>query len=303
MAGMMDEFAASFGGGNQEDESEEDVVDQVVQELDDDEIDDELREAEKRLSKAAYYKQIALNGVIEDDGSPEASEINAESRLWARQRMLVLLKGEPVIAAPVVAESQFNDKEVFALKKVAEKILLSMGEKPVDPVVKKVQTTPVKPTVPTVRKIQTTVKKPGGSTPPKKPPTQAPPAASAAAKPKKPLKPKKDADGEVDYEAIPSGTVFTDTDGQLYRFLDNPNFNPENPRSKPRTKMKVTTQVKTPGSIPMPSPSQMSGITAAQSMEAVNIGTSASASSPFGADKDASPNLFIAAAAGALIKE
>lgn len=262
-------------------------------ETSDADIDEELAEAEKRLAKAAYYKAIVRSGVIEDDGTPQAAEVNDEARKWARQRMAVLvgIAAPQPVAAPQ-APPQFNDREVVALKKVAEKVLASMGERPADPVVKM----QAAPAVPTVKKV-------AASAPPKAPKTPVPPAPKAPAgktgKPKTKSQLPKTASGQIDYAKIPSGEVFTDVDGQNYRFIDNRSFDPDRTydalvakgvppelakaqASHPRIKSKVAGRRK--GVVPMPDKRQMEMITAAQANETTNVGGSASATSPFGGD-------------------
>jgi hypothetical protein len=291
MAGIFDEFTNTFGDHNNE---EANASSQNFQEMNDEDIDDELREAEKRLAKAAYYKVVASQGVVDDNGSREASEVNAEAKLWARQSMVKLLRGEDPMAPPKPVTT-FTESEVDELKQlaasssplkalVAKAIAMGMVSTPIaEPSVRKVSAPVTKE--PTVRKVQT-----------QPAPKQYQPKQVQTPVKKRPLRPRKDENGEIDLEAIPSGEVFKDVDGQLYKLVDNPNFNPDNPKSKPRTKIKVTTQVKTPGSIPMPSVSQMPGITSAQSMDTVNAGISASANSPFGSDPVSASAMVVAAA-------
>lgn len=298
----MEEFARQYGEAAEDDEE---AVSRVVDDLDDEEIDDELREAELRLSKAAYYKVIAKNGVIEDDGSREAQEVNAEARLWARQSMVRLLKGAAPEAAAPIAQLPFTEKQLAALIAVANKILAQQGEKPADPAVRTISATPA-PAVPTVRTIQT---KPVKMPPPKKSGPKTPPAAPAAAsarpprkeepapgKKEKVIRAKRGPNGEVDYDAIPTDVLFKDVDGQLYKFVSHPN------EDNTRIKRKVSGQVRAPG-LPMPSPQAMEGISATQSMDALNTGVSASATSPFGQDNTGTRDHFVAAAAGSINKE
>src|SRR5688572_22300763 len=316
--GTFDEFARSFGGADEEEpepqqpqrqrQARHDAISEVVDSLNDEDIDDELREAEKRLSKAAYYKQIVRSGIIEEDGTPEAAEINAEARLWARQRMVTLLKGEQPAAPQAAVESPFTDKEIMALKAVAGKVLLSQGEKPVDPVVKKIQTTPPAPTGPQVKTLKTGNKPkaqpeqrkqaapaappaPAGKPPGKKPPPPAP------AK-RKFLRPERDDEGKIDYYALPMETPFEDTDGQIYKMIPHPD------EDNRRIKRKITGQVKAVDAIPMPmTKHQIEAVSAAQAMATIDAGASASASSPFGSDQHVTPAHFVAAAALSQSKE
>ncbi len=297
MAGLFDEFSRSFESNEEEQEAGDAAAQAVVDSLDDDEIDEELSEAEKRLAKAAYYKAIVRGGVIEDDGTSQATEVNAEAKVWARQMMGKLLGLASAQPAPV-AVSQFTPNEVTALKKLAGFALAKMGELPSEPVVKQVQA----PAAPQVRKVQAQQQPRKPQAPaaaaPKAPPSKPSPGAAG----KKPIKVTKAADGTADYENTPSMQVFKDVDGQLYKFVDNPNFDPDRKGSKPRTKIKVTNQVRSARALPTPNKMQMEAITASQSMETVNSGASASASSPFGSarDEDKSQSVFVAAAANAL---
>lgn len=289
-------FEQTFGGGEESEEEERTSVSAVTE---DQGLDEEFRLANLKMKKAQFYRVIVDNGVVEDNGTSEAAEVNAEAKQWARRSMLRLLKGENPNDPPPVAkvELPFSLDEVDALKKLVKKALaMGMVEKTSDPpAVRKVQS---QPAAPTVRKVKTD----GGSKPPQAAPAQATPIPpQPQPKPKgekKPLKPKPGADGTIDYEEIPSGEVFKDTDGRFYKMVDNPRFDPDIKGSKPRTKISVTTQVKTPRSLPMPQGAQLSAVTAAQSMEAVNMG--ASVSSQVDPNSDGDQATFIRAAAGAL---
>jgi hypothetical protein len=160
-------------------------------------------------------------------------------------------------------EPQFSDKEVVAIKKLAEKILAVNLEKPVDPVVKKVLTTPA----PVAKKIQTVkpqAKKVEAKVAPKQPQAQAQPQA-----PKKPGRPKKDSNGEIDYENMERGVPFTDTDGQVYKVVDNPNYTGEK-GTRSWTRLKITNQVRNPNARPMPTGTNLEAVMMAKSHEAVN---------------------------------
>lgn len=288
-------FEQTFGGDSDEDENP--GVTAVALELDDEDVDEEFRLANLKMKKAQFYRVIVDNGVVEDNGTAEAAEVNNEAKAWARRSMLRLLKGENP-GDPVVAkvESPFSPDEVTALKQLVKKAM-AMGmveaEKPA-PTIKKVAPQPAPPTV---RKVQT-------QPPPPKRPGSAPPAAAAPqqpGKPKKPPKVKPDSNGQVDYDLIPSGEVFKDQDGRLYKMVDNPRFDPDVKGSKPRTKISVNTQSKTPGRIPMPMGQQLSAVTQLQAMEAVNMGSSVP--SQIDPGTDATSGHFIHAAAAALTKD
>lgn len=302
MAGLFDQFSQAFDSEDEVAQSE--VAQAVVQSLDEEDFDDELREAEKLLAKAAYYKAIVRDGIIQEDGTPQAAEVNAEARLWARQQMGKMLGRYQPEAAKVV-EPLFTENEVRALKKLAGFALAKMGELPAEPVVRKVEN---QPPVPTVRKLTTPSKpkqqdvvktsKPQQDRQPKTSRPQQPPAAAPAGK--RPPRVKKNADGTPDYDGIPSGELFRDVDGNLCKMIDNPRFDPAIEGSKPRTKMKATNQVRVSGGYPPPTKDQLSSLSHAQSAATISSGTSASATSPFGSDSDATQDLFIQAAARSL---
>lgn len=287
-------------GLDQETTSSADPSERIVQSLSDseiDDIDDELLEAERRLAKAAYYKVIVKNGVIEDNGSQEAAEINAESKLWARQMMVKLLKGErPEEQKPVQAQlpsvlANLTEKQAVALVKLADKAISMMGEPTVEPTVKKVQTAPT----PMVKKVKTSAPAPVAKKP-----------ASAPAKPK-PKAPPKAADGKPDYDSVPTGEVFRDVDGHHYKFVENRNYDPSaplmdaagkpNPYAKQRTKLKVTKQVQNNSGMPVLSREQLQSVTAAQSLDSVALGRNANEIFP---DSQGGQDVFVMAAAAQL---
>lgn len=306
MSNIFQQFSSSFDDTDDFQPtvlSPERAVEAVAESLEEDTLDEELKEAEKLLAKAAYYKVIAINGVIEDDGTSQAAEVNAESRLWARQQMARMLGRHQEQTAPAKVESPFNEKETMALKKLAALTLAKMGETATEPTVKKVET---KPAGPTVRRIQAPkTQTPSKPSAPAKPQQAAP---TPAAKPKAAKGGKKSdlphvpvVNGEPDYDTFPSKQPFIDVDGAVCKMVDNPRFDPSIEGSKPRTKMKVSNQVRAAGAgFPPPTKDQMQMLSQAQSMETINSGTSASATSPFGYDKEASQDIFIAAAAGSI---
>ena len=303
MAGIFDNFGASF---DMEPERSDAAAMAVVNTLQNNQQqqaeDDDLLDVDKLLAKASYYKAIVINGVVEDDGTPQAAEVNAEARLWARQQMAKML-GRYQEPAKAVVENPFSEKETMALKKLAAVALRQMGELPSEPVVKKVET----PAGPRVRKVgaPAAASKPAAPAPtqPKasKPPAPAaPPAQGKGGKKALPSVPMKD--GQPDYDAIPSKQPFVDVDGTVCRMIDNPRFDPSVEGSKPRTKMKASSQVRAAGGghPPPSSKAQWEMITQAQSADTIAVAASASATSPFGYDKEASSDLFIAAAAKSL---
>lgn len=243
---------------------EEAAADQIMSELDEQDIDEELREAEKKLTKAAYYKALVVSGVVEDDGTDAAAEVNAEASLWARQQMAKLLGRGEAKPEPVKVELPFSDKEIQALKRLAGRALEMAGERATEPVVKPV-TAPPAPTVRTVAAKPKPQPKPTVAKPqPQKPQQKRPVPGKAPAKKPQPKKP------EIDYDSIPSGQVFTDVDGVERKFVDNPNFNPDIPGSKKRAKIGVANQVRDTAVVPMPTGAHMETISQIQSAESIS---------------------------------
>src|SRR5579859_994322 len=273
-------------------EDEEDILDTVAQvyQDDDEQVEDEdssdiMKEARKKLQMAAYYEVILKNGVVEDNNTPEARTVNAEGRKWAYGQMAGLLGMEkPEAEKPVVVQSPFTDNEILALKKLAEKLLTMNKEEPPKPVSKlsaapaeKAKPKKVAAPAPAIPKPKPVAKKapPVAPTPPKRqaaPPTQPIGKQAAPGGKKKPPRVKRDEDGNVDYDRVPSNLPFKDVDGATYIFRDNPNFDPDKPGSKPRAKMKMTTQAQG-GDIkrlPFPSKHEMEAISYSQSERTVN---------------------------------
>jgi len=318
MADLFDGFEQEFDVEGEEKPSQPSGVARVMAGMQPaavpvEDMDEELREAEKRIGKATYYRVIVRDGVIEDDGTAGAREINEEARFWARQQMARLIgigRAEAVAPVPAAAPAQFSDKEVVILKKLAEVAEREYGAgKPAEPAVRKVQAAPAP--APVARKVQTVPAPKPAPAPkpeakpapaPKKPEPPKPAAAAAPAKKKgvgdKPriLKPKV-VNGVVNYEAIPTGEIFRDPeDNRLYKFVQS-GAAPNDP--KVRFKRAVSGQAKTAGMIPMPSQHQQQQISQTQAVEAADLGGSANTIFP---DKEGGVDVFVLAAAGATRK-
>lgn len=265
MSNIYDEFDAAYG------------VDDPVQEVVTRHVspaaggmppggdDDELLEVEKRLNKARYYQTIVKDGVLEDDGSAAASEINAEVSTWARQQMAKLI-GRSV---PEKRVSDFSEDQVSILKEIADRVLASKNGTPApDPVVKRVAQPAVKkqPT-PRVKEPQVVRQAP------QQRPQQARQAAPQKAKQARPDELPRLPDGTVDYDAIPTDQPFVE-DGKRYKFVMNPR--PPDDGSKPRVKMNITNQVAPAVRMPMPGSKQAwESITAMQSQQTIQAGGNA----------------------------
>lgn len=311
MADLFDGFEQEFDVEGEEKPAQTDSVARVMAAMQPtaspvEDMDEELREAEKRIGKATYYRVIVRDGVIEDDGSSGAREINEEAKLWARQQMARLIgigRVEAVVAAPVAAP-QFNDREVVILKKLAEVAAREYGAgKPSEPAVRKVQAAPAP--APVARKVQTTPAAPKPEPPkptpapakkpdPKLAPAKKKPAASAEKT--RILRPKV-VNGVVNYDAIPTGEIFRDPeDKRLYKFVQS-GAAPNDP--KVRFKRAVSGQTRGAGMIPMPSQHQQVHISQTQSTQAADMGGSANTIFP---DKEGGVDVFVLAAAGATRK-
>lgn len=268
--GFADSFESEFGLDEEEDS---DVFEEVAQSFQDSEPEEAssniMVEARKKLAKAAYYELIVKNGVVEDNGTPQAREVNAEAQKWAYGQMTILLGMESSDKKVPVVQSPFTENEVLALKKLAEKLLGMTKDEPAKPAIKLTQA-PAEPLQPKLKKVASVQPKA-----PQKAPAPAPQAPPKPVKGEKKLpKVKVAEDGSVDYDRVPSNVHFTDTDGLVYQFKDNPHFDPDKPGSKPRAKVKVSTQVKGDGlnRLPFPDRHSMEAITMTQSSATVQAG-------------------------------
>ena len=236
-----------------------------------DEIDEEFSEAEKLLAKAAYYKAVARAGVVDDDGTPQAAEVNAEARAWAREMMGRML-GRSAAAPP--REEVFSESEVRALKRLAGIALAKMGE-PNDPVVKRAEAPPV----PRVTKVASQQRPaPRAAQQPRKQARTGQKVIKATPKPQKKGDPK-----SASYDHIPSGQPFQDEEGQTWKWVDNPNYDPSVPKSRARGMIRIDVrQAASNKALPMPQGRQLDAILAGQASQTVNAGVNA--------NQDSDPN-------------
>lgn len=297
MAGLMDDFDNIYGSAVEQPSATEPTapsggLEEVVEEYSEDDIDDELAAAERQIAKATYYKAIIRQGIIEEDGTELANEVNAEAKLWARYMTMRLLNRRMPEQASAAVESQFSEAEVHALKRLAAIALSRSGEAPAPaPVVKTIQSAPA----PSVKKVASQESRPGAraQAPAKQqPPSSKKPAAKVApgkkpapaakAQPKRPADQPFEApikDGELDDENIPSNEVFVDPrDGKKYKFVDNRMYDPDIEGSKPRAKLCVENQaVRGINPLPMPSARAMEAISFQQASETIEAGATAGA--------------------------
>lgn len=249
----------SFGDEDEEQQSGHEYEDDTVASFDEElaqaeeQLDEEMDEAEQRINLAGYYRQLAKGGIFKD-GSREAKMVDVEVRQFARERMAVLLN-LPSAPKPQ-AEMPFNENQTTILKDWADHLIAkrsgianpvvqspSPPEAP-KPVVKQ----PVKPAI-------TPLAPPVGAQPSAPPRKQSKPKAPATQTAKVPsARPK----SKVDYDRIADLTPFEEN-GKLYKFVTNP-------ETGKRVKLKIGTeqQVQAPHRLPMPTAHQMASISAAQ---------------------------------------
>jgi hypothetical protein len=119
-----------------------------------DEVSQQLSEAEKKFSKAALYKQWISNRLYEGDG-PEVLEVEAEFKEFALLQLKRLLGIEPAVTK-TLSRRDFTDDEVLTLKTLASQIINNpklrakpqVAEKPIlRQEVEKPQPRPAKPIV------------------------------------------------------------------------------------------------------------------------------------------------------------
>lgn len=230
--------------------------------------DEELLSIERKLVKAKYYLAIVQTGVIEEDGNQETAEINAESRLWARQQMAKLVGQGPA----ATTEKGFSEAQVAILKKIADRVLA--GQSTAGVAVAPVEQ---KPVVKVLQAQRRTPKKTTASNP-----SPVAPQSTVQRQPQQtsgiPTVPQ-DATPEY-YDSIPEGKVFRDKDGKLYKFRPHPTLEGQ------RVKLSAQTQVSTPKAIPMPKPASMEAIVENQTRQAIDLGATSNTNFPdLGADQ------------------
>lgn len=297
--GTFDRFSsAEFGGDEDEEEAApqgNSAMDSVVSAFtDDQDIDEELREAEKVLAKANYYKAIIRDGVLEEDGSQQVSEINSEVRLWARQQVAGLLKLASAEPVQKKVELPFSEKEIDVLKQLVGKLLAQRGESATEPQVKRIQNEAPKPTVKKLKNDSPAKRTPKAQQAPAPAPT---PVAPLPPKVPRPKRVKPNAEGQIDYDAIETGVPFKDVDNQIYKFVPHPT------EDNQRVKLKVTGQVRNPNARPFPSREEMAMVSEIQARNTLAAGATASDGDLGGTAKIAGIPIMVAAAAKSLANE
>lgn len=244
--------------------AEEDPVEELLEEAE--ELDEEMVEAEKRISLAGYYQRLARGGIFRDN-SEEARIVDAEVRMFARERMSVLL-GLPSAPKPQV-ELPFSDEQLDALRQWADRIIekqRNAGQpqmvSPKPPQLPPAAA-PQRPTQPIITPVQA-------------PPQMAKPSRGAmdvqarkkpaAAKPA--VQPRKRQQKvKNDYSHIPDLQPF-EVDGTTYKWVTNPDSG-ERVMLKVNTQRQVGQGVGHPDRLPNLSPQALAAISADKAMEAL----------------------------------
>lgn len=154
-------------------ENQDEAVEEFVEEQQ--QLDQELSEAERRFEKAQYYRLLLRESFFENT-SAEAVEVVEEIRQYIRERMAVLLGIKQETVAPVV-EAQFTEEEAAVLKALTAKFLKKpqLMEPPAPkpeqrPTLKKVEQAPTLKKAATPAKATTMQKPVAKATPAKKQP-------------------------------------------------------------------------------------------------------------------------------------
>lgn len=198
-----------------------------------DELEEELTdlsEAERRLAKAGFYRDVMTHQLLSGD-HPCAIEVEQELQAWAKERLeqLLGLRAEPKVAPAQEVKLPFTEEQLDALKQLADKVISKSGQ-PAPP--------PAQPAQPKVVPVQPP--KPTGISPvPTKPsaPTRraapVPGPRNGAQQPQQPTRgrgrPRKDGTGKNDpttgemYDGVPvkvmpDGTKYVDAmNGRRYK--------------------------------------------------------------------------------------
>jgi hypothetical protein len=111
-------------------------------------IDEQMSEAERRLSKALLYKQWVGGHLFDGDSTDLTREVEAEISSFVRERLGILLGVSKPLEKLVAVETQFTPIEVKVLKLLASKVLSNPKlQGLVDKVIQPSKPLPVKPTL------------------------------------------------------------------------------------------------------------------------------------------------------------
>lgn len=207
------------------------LVTETLEELEDPQPD-EFSEAERRLAKAGFYRDVMNNQLLSSE-HPCAIEVEAELQAWAKERLEQLLgiRAEPKAAAKqeVVAKLPFSQEQVDALKLLADKVLNKTTQPPTQPA----PAAPTQPTVVPVKTAPAAAVKPVPSAKPAPAPRRAPAPGPQIAPQPQPTRgrgrPRKDGTGKNDpttgemYDGLPiklmpDGTKYVDSaNGRRYK--------------------------------------------------------------------------------------
>lgn len=243
----------------------------IVEDLEDEDLEEQLEDVEKRLEVAQHYK-LLLKGGLFNSGSEAAALVEREVKTFVKQRLRILLglETEKPKEAPPAAAQQFTPEEYKVLQAIIGKVI----RKP------EVTATP-EPTLraaevpapaPAVRQRVVPAEAPKmqpktvAKTPPPKPQSVKKEAPKAAPQPKKgKAKPR-----NLEVLQTEKGEKIVtriDANGRKVReYVDQ--------QGNVVTKQDLTPQVAPPGAVAMPSPQQMSVISEQQAMQSAAQTTS-----------------------------
>lgn len=140
-------------------QEQEEAVEEFLAE--EEELDSQLSEAERRLAKAQYYHALLNQEIFEGDTSESAQAITEEIRIFIRGRLAILLGITAEATPQKPTKPVFEEDETQILRQLARKLLkkpqlmepqgppmLKKAEPPPTPTVKKAQPRPAPTSVP-----------------------------------------------------------------------------------------------------------------------------------------------------------
>ena len=230
---------------------DDDEIDEVLEE-----VDERFSEAEKRITLAGYYSQLARGGIFKDH-SKEAAIVDREVKAFAQGRMEILLGMKADLPEVEAPPPLFTEEEVFVLRQFCQRLIDKQAQKAPEPALQTIappkpvaiaatrtMTPPAPPIMrkPAAKPLQPQLKRPE----PKKP------------EPKRVPKSKVPPKGTRDEASIPIGEMF-EVGGKTFKFVETPDGE--------RRRIQVQKRVEAPGKIPMPQGDQFTATTAAQAMQ------------------------------------
>lgn len=264
MSGLFNSFDDEELDGGAQAEDQQDPVDELFDA--EEELDEEMVEAEKRITLAGYYQRLARGGIFKD-GSDEARIVDTEVRQFARERMSVLLglPSAPKSAPKPQAELPFSEEQLDALRQWADRIIERQhnGGQPQ-------MSSPKPPQLPAAAPQQRTTQP--VITPVAPPPTMAKPRkgaldVQARRKTPQPQQRKRNQKQDIDqaYANVPDLQPF-EVDGVTYKWVRNPDTN-ERVRLKVNTAKQVGATGQHPGRLPTLSEHAAAAMSASKAAE------------------------------------